>query len=738
MPVVLFHKNITFSPSGVNAGAETGTVKLAQALAKCGEKVFLAAQLDESFKSIYRDPTQPYSDGVHYLDLTENYLAKKVFEELRHVHKLTDYSIIVAGRSEPLIESKIYPEVKKRIFLTHEPATNAFGCSPEEISSLADFAVCVSNIQREALIEAGYPSHSAVTIHNGADLDVLKPGNPKSRNYKKLIFVGALVLDKGLHILLDAYAALKPRFPDLSLDIYGTAQLWKRDNYFDVEGVVSKLPDCTLHGAVPQSQLAEVYRNAGLIVQPSIFFESFGLSIAEAQVCGLPAIGSGLGGMKEIIEDGVTGRLIYDITPDNLSKMIAELIDNPELLEKMSLQALEKKRPQFNWLKTASEIQQLIEKPSNKQINESGKTMQSQSGPKISIGIPTYNRVDYFQIALKSVMAQVDDLHEIIVVDDGSSDGTKDYLNSLNHPKIKVVIFEQNSGRPAARSKIVETMTGDFLMWVDDDDILLIDALKTAKQAIQDNPEAHIIYGDIEIADENLNPVDILKYQSIPKNLMLMNFAFENVVPNPGTLIKAETFKMVGPYNPDFPRSQDREFWTRAAIADCNFAYHGKCFYRMRYHENNLANPEVNKNQSKYHCMVLQHMLASVELERIFPLNDWENNPEAAATQSLQQLSKIFFDHGDDQSALECLEIAENYKKEATTLVLKAFILRAMGKDSESLEYFAEGLSALDEIFAHFNVKPGVKRGSEAVAENSEDKPLEEPISIDGPSMLLS
>src|SRR5450830_1529256 len=88
---------------------------------------------------------------------------------------------------------------------------------------------------------------------------------------------------------------------------------------------------------------------------------------------------------------------------------------------------------------------------------------------EFSIVIPTYNRMKFLQQALDSVWAQTHDDYEIIVVDDGSTDGTKDYLASLDG-RVKTV-RQSNSGPAAARNLGVRQAKGEYVAFLDSDDL---------------------------------------------------------------------------------------------------------------------------------------------------------------------------------------------------------------------------------------------------------------------------
>jgi glycosyltransferase involved in cell wall biosynthesis len=103
--------------------------------------------------------------------------------------------------------------------------------------------------------------------------------------------------------------------------------------------------------------------------------------------------------------------------------------------------------------------------------------------PKFSVVIPTYNRLGFLQQALSSVFVQRYRDHEIIVVDDGSSDGTSEYLASLNG-RVKS-LSQRNSGPAAARNLGVEHATGEYIAFLDSDDLWLPWTLATYHSLFQ-------------------------------------------------------------------------------------------------------------------------------------------------------------------------------------------------------------------------------------------------------------
>gem|GEM_PF-203903 len=394
---MIFHKDHLLKPDQPNAGAETATLALARALRNIGCNVTIAAQLEQNFNSLL-DAEGFYRDGIRYLDLTASYDTTDAFLRIAAQLEGARYTLIVASKAKALLESRQRPEIEQRIFISHEPSASGLGASPRLIGEVADYVTCISDAQRNLLVESGCEVEKIVVIPNGVDLELFQPGDISKRNFSQLIFVGALVVDKGLHLLVEAFHALRSRYPALRLDVYGSAALWGRENYLDPQQLERMVPGLTFHGAVSQVELAKAYQLAGLLIAPSIYFDAFNLCVAEALSTGCPAVGSIHGGMREVIEDGITGKIVTPSGSLELAAQLEPLVSKPELLQQYSRNALSKSRGRFNWVDTARRILELgVTDEQRKQsvFNQEEKVMNNQQArtnlPRIGF-LTTFNQ----------------------------------------------------------------------------------------------------------------------------------------------------------------------------------------------------------------------------------------------------------------------------------------------------------------------------------------------------------
>src|ERR1700730_10501356 len=119
-----------------------------------------------------------------------------------------------------------------------------------------------------------------------------------------------------------------------------------------------------------------------------------------------------------------------------------------------------------------------------------------------SIVIPTYNRADLLPCAIASVQGQQFTDYEIIVVDDGSQDGTREYLQGLE-PQIRY-LRQENGGPGAARNAGICAARGDYVAFLDSDDLWFPWTLTVFARAISEHGEPTVLGGHcIEFSDKS-------------------------------------------------------------------------------------------------------------------------------------------------------------------------------------------------------------------------------------------
>lgn len=130
----------------------------------------------------------------------------------------------------------------------------------------------------------------------------------------------------------------------------------------------------------------------------------------------------------------------------------------------------------------------------------------------ISVIIPTYNRKEYLKKALESIINQKDSCYEIIVIDDASTDGTAEYLNSFNNPNIKYYRNDKSLFAHGSRKRGLKYATGDKIIFMDDDDFYIDDYFfSVAENVLDSNDSVSIVIGSTQryINNTLLDSVDL-------------------------------------------------------------------------------------------------------------------------------------------------------------------------------------------------------------------------------------
>lgn len=192
--------------------------------------------------------------------------------------------------------------------------------------------VAPSKIMLELLQRHGYHSEQMVLSRYGlVGVQDYPAHHPVSnRNGPVIGFIGSLCLHKGAHVLLKAVATLPPELR-FSLQIYGS-ELENLEYSHLLRELAGTDPRITFAGAFPNGRIGEVLAGIDVLCVPSIWLENIPLVLLSAQAAKVPAIVTHLGGMSEVVEDGVNGFVFPSGDHEALAAIIGKLVCDPALL----------------------------------------------------------------------------------------------------------------------------------------------------------------------------------------------------------------------------------------------------------------------------------------------------------------------------------------------------------------------------------------------------------------------
>ncbi|NLT26060.1 MAG: glycogen synthase [Microbacteriaceae bacterium] len=248
----------------------------------------------------------------------------------------------------------------------------------------ADRIIAVSNGMRADILRS-YPDldpYKVVTIYNGIDIDVWKPTHEPETvralgvdpDAPTVIFVGRITRQKGLPYLLRALRELPA---DVQIVLCAGAPDTKEIEE-EVRGLVDELRE-ERGGAVhwisehlPREQIMALLTAADVFLCPSVY-EPLGIVNLEAMACGTAVVGSGTGGIPEVVQDGVTGRIVpieqvqdgtgTPIDPDrfvaDLAATINEVLADPERAAEYGRAGRKRVEDEFTWTRISEQTQAL-------------------------------------------------------------------------------------------------------------------------------------------------------------------------------------------------------------------------------------------------------------------------------------------------------------------------------------------------------------------------------------------
>lgn len=126
----------------------------------------------------------------------------------------------------------------------------------------------------------------------------------------------------------------------------------------------------------------------------------------------------------------------------------------------------------------------------------------------ITVAIPAYNSGRFISEALESVFAQTLSVDECIVVDDGSSDESGDIAQSFDSVRY---IWKENGGDASARNRAIQEASGDFIAFLDADDVWRADKLEKQMKLFSADPSLGMVYAGVEVVDVGMRRIDVLR-----------------------------------------------------------------------------------------------------------------------------------------------------------------------------------------------------------------------------------
>lgn len=209
--------------------------------------------------------------------------------------------------------------------------------------------------------------------------------------------------------------------------------------------------------------------------------------------------------------------------------------------------------------------------------------------PEVSVIIPTYNRSCMLAQAMRSVLAQTHRDFELVIVDDGSTDNTRDVVEGFGDPRIRY-IWQENQERSAARNRGVAEASCDLAAFLDSDDLWFPEKLEVQLPVFREGRDVGLVYSYCVRIDERGDfpyPQDFLRDDTgVAIQNMHSALLAGNAVLTPSVIVRKELFELAGGFDRSLSTSEDWDLWIRLSEL-CDFGFVPRPLAAFRVHPGN-------------------------------------------------------------------------------------------------------------------------------------------------------
>lgn len=209
--------------------------------------------------------------------------------------------------------------------------------------------------------------------------------------------------------------------------------------------------------------------------------------------------------------------------------------------------------------------------------------------------ITCYNNGKFFAQALQGMLNQTYPVSQIIVVDDVSTDDTRDIIRKeiARYPDANILFIERevNGGPAGARNSAIEQATGEVIAFCDGDDFYYKNKVMESVKALAENPEVGLVYSDYDMLYEGQNKVQREFKYSYNRDLL-----WQACIVSTNSVIKAKVFEIVGNFDERFFGTEDYHMWLKIS-KQLLMIHLPRSLFAYRVHGNNITLDSTKSEQ---------------------------------------------------------------------------------------------------------------------------------------------
>jgi glycosyltransferase involved in cell wall biosynthesis len=378
-----------------------------------------------------------------------------------------------------------------------------------------------------------------------ADVDTLKANLGIPVSSRCVSFIGRLDSNRNPLAFIETARCLSKcaEFSDVHFLLAGDGELMPA-----VQAAAVNLPN--LHVLGYRSDVPALLAVSDLVISCARL-EGFGLGLLEAMSVGVPCLAVSSGGATGLLDgSGLSACLVESDAPESLSVAAARLLNMSADEKKTLVQALKARAADFDQDGFAKRLSSVYHRLL----------------PTVSVILPVYQGEATVLHAVQSVLSQTYRNLELIVVDDGSTDGTLDVLQSVNDPRLKI-LQQQNQGVAVARNFAFTQASGEYIAFIDADDIWLSHKLAAEISVIRPQLVREcIVYSSYYAVDEEDRLVNLPSIRLDAGDLSEQALAEESIFLPSTSLVHRQVFERTGGFKPACYH-EDRVFFVEACRA---------------------------------------------------------------------------------------------------------------------------------------------------------------------------
>jgi glycosyltransferase involved in cell wall biosynthesis len=272
------------------------------------------------------------------------------------------------------------------------------------------------------------------------------------------------------------------------------------------------------------------------------------------------------------------------------------------------------------------------------------------SNERVSVCIPCFNAEKYIEESIDSALSQNYPDVEVIVVDDGSTDGSADLITQKYGAKVKLIRAE-NRGAAAARNTAISHATGRYIQFLDADDFLKPEKFSVQVAQIRDNPQAMAFCrAEILATDGSISECG---YYPDPASYDPFEYVLTCTIGTNGPLHHRQNILAVDGFRESLPRSQEWDLYVRMALAGLVLVSSDEVLYTIRHHDG----PRISTGSASNLVYMLERYYELIALIERSPTKDKEKKLDFVA-QKISLFSSHAFRNGYETDAKRGFQVA--------------------------------------------------------------------------------